>query len=125
EPAPAKAGVPLCPACLRALPRAEPRNVAARLASLPTGGGFGQALALFVYDDGGTVQRLQHALKYRDRPALGVALGALLGAAVREAFGSARYDALVPVPLAPVRRLERGYNQSEALARGLAAALPG
>ena len=118
------AAVPLCPACLRRLTRATPGDVAARLAETPRPDLFEQAVALWVYDAGGTVQRLQHALKYRDRPALGPALGALLGGAIREA-GAARYDAVVPIPLSRARQLERGYNQSALLAEGVAHALPG
>ena len=122
---PPSGDVPLCPSCLRRLPRAEPGLVAARLDALPTGNRFGQATALWVYDDGGAVQRLQHTLKYHDRPALGLALGRLLGRAVAESFGRPRYEAVVPVPLARVRRLERGYNQSACLAQGLAESLDG
>jgi ComF family protein len=126
EPAPTQAGsVPLCPACLRRLPRAEAAEVGARLAALPTGNVFAAATALWVFDEGGAVQRLQHTLKYRDRPTLGVALGRLLGQAVVEATGPVRYDAVVPVPLARVRRLERGYNQSAALAAGASEVLAG
>ncbi|MDX1420110.1 MAG: phosphoribosyltransferase family protein [Rubricoccaceae bacterium] len=121
---PGAESVPLCPACHRRLPRAEAPDVRARLAALPTGDVFERAAALWVYDSGGAVQRLQHTLKYRDRPTLGLALGRLLAGAVQEAFGAVRYDAVVPIPLARVRRLERGYNQSETLAEGLAAVWP-
>jgi ComF family protein len=99
--------------------------VAARLDALPAGDVFARAAALWVFDDGGAVQRLQHTLKYRDRPALGIPLGALVGLAVLDAFGEPLYEAVVPVPLAPVRRLERGYNQSATLAAGIASVLPG
>ena len=122
---PTDEGVPLCPACLRRLPRAEAAEVEARLDALPTGNVFGRAAALWVFDDGGAVQRLQHALKYRDRPALGRKVGALLGRAVQAAHVARRYDAVVPVPLARVRHLERGYNQAAALAGGAAAVLDG
>jgi ComF family protein len=116
--------VPLCPACLRRLPRAAAADVTARLDALPGGNAFAHATALWVFDDGGAVQRLQHRLKYGERPGLGAPLGRLLGQAVAAETGGA-YDAVVPVPLARVRRLERGYNQSAALAEGVAAALPG
>jgi ComF family protein len=99
--------------------------VAARLAALPAEPPFTCATALWVFDAGGGVQRLQHLLKYGDRPALGVALGRLLGEAAAETCSGVRYDAVVPVPLARARRLERGYNQSAGLAEGCAAVLPG
>ena len=110
----------LCAECLRALPRAEPGILRARLADLPGGpGAFGHASALWLFDDGGTMQRLQHALKYGNRPTLGVRLGRLVGEAWHE-HDRPTPDLIVPVPLHRRRRLERGYNQSERLAAGLA-----
>ena len=82
-----------------------------------------RACALWLYDDGGTVQRVQHALKFKGRPSLGVPLGRLLGAAVAEALPSWRAEAVAAVPLSSVRELERGYNQSDGLAAGCAAHL--
>src|SRR5690606_5562270 len=68
-----------------------------------------------------------HALKYRREPHLGRALGALLAAGVREARDrapdAAPVDALVPVPLAPRRLRERGYNQAFEIARTVGALL--
>ena len=115
--------LPLCPDCLRALPRAEPGLLHPRLADLPGGpAAFAHADALWLFDDGGTMQRIQHALKYGNRPSLGVRLGRLVGEAWRER-GAPAPDLVVPVPLHRRRRLERGYNQSERLATGIAAVL--
>ncbi|NNF57356.1 MAG: ComF family protein [Rhodothermaceae bacterium] len=116
-------GIPLCPSCQRTLPRATDAVVAERLAPLPAAQGvFGRTVALWVFDSGGTVQRLQHALKYRNRPALGRAYGRLLGQALTHAHPHAVYDLVLPIPLSRVRHLERGYNQSHQLAHGLAEA---
>lgn len=54
--------------------------------------------------------------KFHDRPELAVLLAARLRAAVRDA---PRPDLVVPVPLAPRRLAERGYNQAWELARRL------
>lgn len=114
--------LPLCPRCLQSLERAPQMGVAARLDRLPVGGGvFEGAQALWVFDKGGTLQAVQHALKYNNRPRYGVSLGRLMG----EAFGE-EYPApngVVPVPLHRTRRLERGYNQSAMLAEGAAEVL--
>ncbi len=80
------------------------------------------AVALWTYDAGGTVRRVQHALKYGGRERLGVPLGHLLGTRVARS-GAAAVNLVVPVPLASVRLLERGYNQAGALAEGAAEAL--
>jgi ComF family protein len=85
-------------------------------------GALSGAHALWVFDKGGTLQRVQHAIKYGDRPVYGVALGRLLGDSFRTA-GWDVPDAVVPVPLHRLRELERGYNQAEMLGRGVAEAL--
>ena len=82
--------LPICPRCLKSMERAPTMGVAARLDRLPTGRGlFEDALALWVFDKGGTLQAVQHALKYGDRPRYGVALGRLIGQAYAEAFDEA------------------------------------
>ena len=119
---PESAELPLCPRCLQSMERAPPMGIAARLDRLPVGRGlFEDHVALWVFDRGGTLQRIQHAIKYGDRPRYGVAVGRLLGTAVAEA--DATPDGVVPVPLHRTRRLERGYNQSRMLAQGVAEAL--
>lgn len=44
----------------------------------------------------------------------------LLGRAARPWFAAEKVDVIVPVPLHPLKRREREFNQSERLARGLA-----
>ena len=64
---------------------------------------------------GGAIQEAVHALKYRNLRAAAPRLGELLG----EFLASSKIpgDVLVPVPLHSSRRRQRGYNQSELLAR--------
>ncbi|WP_233992536.1 ComF family protein [Salinibacter altiplanensis] len=114
--------LPLCPTCLRSLERAPEMEVAARLDRLPAGKGvFEGAFALWIFDKGGTLQAVQHALKYQNRPHYGVPLGRLMGEAFAERHPIP--EGVVPVPLHRTRRLERGYNQSATLAEGAGEAL--
>lgn len=114
--------LPLCPRCLQSLERAPEGGVTRRLDRLSTGPEvFDGAMALWVFDKESPLQAVQHALKYENRPRYGVPLGRLLGEAFAE--GHPRPDGVVPVPLHKTRRLERGYNQSAALAEGVADAL--
>jgi ComF family protein len=79
-----------------------------------------QATAFFYYRKGSRYQQLIHFIKYRGLKELGyeagIRLGDLLSTAVR--FNSS--ELIVPVPLHPKREKNRGFNQSEWIARGIA-----
>lgn len=69
----------------------------------------------------GVAVRVVHGLKYRGWTALTPLMGtAMVRSALRVAGG--RPVRLVPVPLAPARRRERGFNQARLLAEGLGCA---
>lgn len=61
---------------------------------------------------------LVYALKYYGYWRIGVEFGLELGAAI-ELYTGGHYDAIIPVPIHPARRRERGYNQAEAIASGV------
>jgi ComF family protein len=65
----------------------------------------------------GTLRDILHAFKYDGRRSLGAPLGELLRNAGGPVLAGA--DAVVPVPLHPWKRLQRGFNQSADLARML------
>jgi len=118
----------LCAACLaQIIPIASP---ACRTCGHPLGDGGGcancavrrpayeRARALGAYD--GVLRTAIHQFKYRDRPQLAAPLGLSLAAFAHDHapdLNGLRFDALLPVPMHPVRRRLRGYNQSERLAR--------
>lgn len=66
----------------------------------------------------GVIQRALWALKYENAQALAAPLGDRLAASLRQVGWSV--DCVVPVPLHPERRAQRGYNQAELLAQRLA-----
>ena len=66
------------------------------------------------------VQALIHLLKYRRRRSIGVFLGECLGKIIVCEPWFAHIDTIVPLPLHSVRLRERGYNQSERIAKGFA-----
>jgi ComF family protein len=71
--------------------------------------------AIGAYD--GALRAIVHALKYDGRRSLAATLAALMRERGAEILAGA--DALVPVPLHPARRRERGFNQAADLARHL------
>jgi len=73
--------------------------------------------SLFRFEKGSSYQTLLHDLKYRGNKKAGAYLGRLLGHELKRT----RYadcDVMVPVPIHKKRLRERGYNQSEIIARG-------
>lgn len=71
---------------------------------------------------GGVSQQLLHNLKYKGYKQLGVELGRIMGAEVK-GHPVAQADVIVPVPLHSSKLRQRGYNQAEMIARGLAEVL--
>ena len=65
----------------------------------------------------GTLRLLLHALKYDRRQSLGPALSRLIRQHAADVLHGA--DCAVPVPLHPLRRWHRGFNQAAALGREL------
>lgn len=77
-----------------------------------------QVICMYLFDD--RVQRLVHLLKYGDMPYVGEYLGRHIG----ELLKHSEYpdcDALLPVPLHPLKKRERGYNQAFHIAKGISA----
>lgn len=68
-----------------------------------------------VYD--GVLREIVHALKYQGRTTLARPLARLIVERCGGVLAGA--DAVVPVPLHPSRRRERGFNQAELIARAL------
>jgi ComF family protein len=88
---------PLCARCRRTAPRI----------TIARSGG--------VHD--GSLRAIVHAFKYTPCRALAAPLAALMTAAGPDVLAGA--DAVVPVPLHPLRAWQRGFNQADDLARAL------
>lgn len=74
--------------------------------------------SLFRFEKGSAYQALLHELKYRGNWKAGLYLGRLLGQELKHSTFSS-CDLIVPVPLHRRRLRQRGYNQSELIARGV------
>ena len=78
---------------------------------------FDRAWAAFRYE--GTVRDCLHHFKYREGKELAGPLGEALTRFAARHLPPEGIDAVVPVPLAPSRQRERGFNQAELLAKAL------
>jgi predicted amidophosphoribosyltransferase len=81
------------------------------------------AWCLYPYRSSGTLHEAMHSMKYGGLFPLGELFGKRLGALVRQGGDPAPFDAIVPVPLHRLKRIERSYNQAEAIAGGMAVVL--
>ena len=86
---------------------------------------FSWAQALSSYD--GVLKTAIHLLKYNGKAALAEPLGLLLARSldaptylIKPRDNRPAFDAVVPIPLHPARRRERGFNQAERIARVVA-----
>ncbi len=65
-----------------------------------------------------SVMELIYKLKYEGLTQIGIELGELLGKLLFD-YNMIDYDLVIPVPIHKARRRERGYNQSEFIAKGV------
>ena len=82
---------------------------------------LGRATAYFFYRKGGEYRHILHELKYNGRQDVGEAMGRFMAEELKEADFFREMEVIVPVPLHPRKQRSRGYNQSERIARGIAA----
>lgn len=80
------------------------------------------ASSYLYFQKGGAVQMLIHELKYRNNLQVGFFLGLRYGNKLKKNSSLYNIDGIFPVPLFPGKLKERGYNQSEIIAKGIAKA---
>lgn len=110
----------LCLTCQTQLPRvyaAKPGNeVENRLFGRIA---YQHATSFCYYNKEGDFARLMKSAKYGDKPWVNAHLARLFAAELNAAGWPYDIDMIVPVPVHWLRRLKRGYNQSEPIARAL------
>jgi ComF family protein len=131
---------PVCPACGKAMTRDEgllctacqwemPLTGFEEMADNPVAGRFWglvpvrNATAFLWFNDGSGFRRVVHSFKYGGRWSLARDMGRWFGRVLADTDAYAGVDVIVPVPLHPRKLLRRGYNQSEYIARGMAASM--
>jgi len=112
---------PMCQVCRSALRSVRETDTIYRRAvqRLCGDGLVSGALSLYHFEKGGPVQELIHTLKYGHGADIGLLLGGELGEKLLGRKLPADIRGIIPVPLHRVKERERGYNQSEYLARGI------
>lgn len=115
----------ICRKCLASLPRTRYEEVPFNTMEQHFAGQvpIERATAYFFYEKGSPYASILHDIKYHNTPSMGRWLTAR---AVNDMAGSRFFDGIDVVTAVPLHRsklAQRGYNQSEYLARGIADAL--
>lgn len=74
--------------------------------------------AFLFFEKDGTTQKLIHALKYNDNKALAEYMGRIAALELKDYGFYASVNTIIPIPLHPKKEKQRGYNQSELIAKG-------
>ena len=112
----------LCTACHAGLPRTNyhlrKENRVERLfwGKIP----LERATSFFFYKKGSDYHRILYRLKYRGEKQVGFYMGRYMAAELLPAGFFRDMEVILPVPLHARREKERGYNQSEWIAKGIA-----
>lgn len=80
-------------------------------------------LSVFTFVKNGKVQKLMHELKYNGNTKVGELMGVELGKEIEKTEITDKVDLVIPVPLHKKKLKQRGYNQSEFIAIGVAKVL--
>lgn len=111
----------MCISCMASLPRTGILNTPCNEMERRFWGIYPieRATSLYCYARGGMVANILHGMKYHGRKCLCRQMGRILGTELLDTGFFDGIDCIVPVPLHKNRMKERGYNQSELLARGM------
>lgn len=78
------------------------------------------ASSAYFFSKKSRIQHIIHAFKYHNQPQVATYMGKLMGQKLMSIHESQPFDYVIPVPLHPLKRRLRGYNQAEKLADGIA-----
>ena len=111
----------ICDRCMLSLPRTEQAIVRDNITEMTLKGirQMQKAAAFLFYEKDHPIQLMIHKMKYADQPQIGYVLGRQAALEFQYADFFDEIDVIVPMPLHPKRLRERGYNQSEYIAKGI------
>lgn len=115
----------VCAPCLEGLPKTYQWDIVQNAAFERLARRFEvqDAASLMFFGTESDYRRILYGIKYGNRRRLAVRMGVLLGEQLARSRAFKACQLVVPVPLHPLRRWKRGYNQAELIARGVAQAM--
>ena len=106
----------LCDECRKNL---SPAHGEDWISNLPNSSHLSSAFSGWYFNE--TLQSVIHEIKYNGYAKTGMILGKIMGAELKNKMS--KLDCLIPVPLHRVKKRERGFNQSDWIAKGIASQL--
>lgn len=115
----------ICNLCLVSLPKSNYHKNLNNELSYVFGGRIPlqNALCFYVFEKSGRVQQLLHAIKYQNQKELAEYIGKLYAKDLMQNEVLKNVDVVLPIPLHAKKLKQRGYNQSEWFAKGIATGL--
>lgn len=74
---------------------------------------------IFVFESGNEIQHIIHSLKYNKQFRIGIYLGKIIANQLYQKLVDWNIELIIPIPLHKLKKAERGYNQSEFIAKGI------
>lgn len=113
----------VCTGCLAGLPRTDFHLRAEHPAEMVFRGRLPveKASSFYYHHKGGDYNKIVYMLKYGHCREIGLVMGRIMAAELEKSGFFDGMDCIVPVPLHRSRERQRGYNQSEWIAKGISA----
>ncbi|MCU7497413.1 MAG: ComF family protein [Ignavibacteria bacterium] len=113
----------ICPGCLGSIKRPDQNKITSEFRrKFEKEKVISEFAPAFLFEEGKAFQSLIHSIKYRGSYKNALFLGRLTGECLKDRILPWKCDMILPVPLHPAKRAERGYNQSYYIAKGLSRA---
>ncbi len=111
----------ICSSCLLSIKKtsSEDRTIQIMRERFRNNGAVDNFFGLYYFEHEGVFQKLMHLLKYESRKFVAELLGEELGKQLVNKNNFIDVDGIIPIPLNKVKQRERGYNQSELIAKSI------
>lgn len=115
----------LCLNCILTLPRTDAHLLPTELIERKFWGKLNvkNTYSFLKFTKKGKVQRILHALKYKNKPELAEYMGSWYGNELKGLDLAQNIDLITGIPLHPKKQRIRGYNQADFFAKGLSESL--
>jgi ComF family protein len=109
----------ICPSCIESLKPATDEKISYEFGkNFKSNALISGYTSIFYFEKDKEVQNVIHSVKYGKKFHLGVYLGEFAAVKRAELISLWKIDLIVPVPLHKLKKIERGFNQSDYIARG-------